>query len=125
MNAGFPLGSTVQSKTKGIWMWCVPHPRKTDHTLVLLDTEGLGDIEKVRHHVQIVLHLLHLLLRPLGRSLVSKPPPAVRPSVGRSHVTPLPCSYLRISMTSHHMCTQTFVYVAVATVCCCWSVSVR
>uniref|UniRef100_E1B824 GB1/RHD3-type G domain-containing protein n=3 Tax=Bos TaxID=9903 RepID=E1B824_BOVIN len=43
---GFPLGSTVQSKTKGIWMWCVPHPFKSDHTLVLLDTEGLGDVEK-------------------------------------------------------------------------------
>uniref|UniRef100_A0A4W5K0A8 GB1/RHD3-type G domain-containing protein n=1 Tax=Hucho hucho TaxID=62062 RepID=A0A4W5K0A8_9TELE len=27
-------------------MWCVPHPEKTDHTLVLLDTEGLGDVEK-------------------------------------------------------------------------------
>uniref|UniRef100_A0AC11DTR3 Uncharacterized protein n=1 Tax=Ovis aries TaxID=9940 RepID=A0AC11DTR3_SHEEP len=45
-NHGFPLGSTVQSKTKGIWMWCVPHPSKSDHTLVLLDTEGLGDVEK-------------------------------------------------------------------------------
>ncbi|XP_034509733.1 guanylate-binding protein 6 [Ailuropoda melanoleuca] len=44
--AGFPLGSTVQSKTKGIWMWCVPHPFKPKHTLVLLDTEGLGDVEK-------------------------------------------------------------------------------
>ncbi|XP_041427591.1 guanylate-binding protein 1 [Xenopus laevis] len=43
---GFQLGSTIQSKTKGIWMWCVPHPRKPSHTLVLLDTEGLGDIEK-------------------------------------------------------------------------------
>ncbi|XP_054387537.1 guanylate-binding protein 4 isoform X2 [Pongo abelii] len=43
---GFPLGSTVQSKTKGIWMWCVPHPCKPNHTLVLLDTEGLGDVEK-------------------------------------------------------------------------------
>lgn len=43
---GFSLGSTVQSHTKGIWMWCVPHPKKRDHTLVLLDTEGLGDIEK-------------------------------------------------------------------------------
>jgi hypothetical protein len=29
-------------------MWCVPHPRKPGHTLVLLDTEGLGDVEKVR-----------------------------------------------------------------------------
>ncbi|XP_044801380.1 guanylate-binding protein 6 [Bubalus bubalis] len=46
LNPGFPLGSTVQSKTKGIWMWCVPHPSKSDHILVLLDTEGLGDVEK-------------------------------------------------------------------------------
>lgn len=43
---GFSLGSTVQSHTKGIWMWCVPHPEKPNHTLVLLDTEGLGDVEK-------------------------------------------------------------------------------
>ncbi|XP_075462600.1 guanylate-binding protein 3-like isoform X2 [Ascaphus truei] len=43
---GFALGSTIQSKTKGIWMWCVPHPSKPGHTLVLLDTEGLGDVEK-------------------------------------------------------------------------------
>uniref|UniRef100_H0XVV3 GB1/RHD3-type G domain-containing protein n=1 Tax=Otolemur garnettii TaxID=30611 RepID=H0XVV3_OTOGA len=43
---GFSLGSTVQSHTKGIWMWCVPHPKKPGHTLVLLDTEGLGDVEK-------------------------------------------------------------------------------
>lgn len=43
---GFSLGSTVQSHTKGIWMWCVPHPKKPDHALVLLDTEGLGDVEK-------------------------------------------------------------------------------
>nr|1DG3_A Chain A, PROTEIN (INTERFERON-INDUCED GUANYLATE-BINDING PROTEIN 1) [Homo sapiens]1F5N_A Chain A, INTERFERON-INDUCED GUANYLATE-BINDING PROTEIN 1 [Homo sapiens] len=43
---GFSLGSTVQSHTKGIWMWCVPHPKKPGHILVLLDTEGLGDVEK-------------------------------------------------------------------------------
>lgn len=49
--AGFRLGSTVQSETKGIWMWCVPHPSKPDRTLVLLDTEGLGDVEKVRQKV--------------------------------------------------------------------------
>ncbi|XP_056400662.1 guanylate-binding protein 1-like [Hyla sarda] len=45
-NKGFPLGSSIQSKTKGIWMWCVPHPQKPGHVLVLLDTEGLGDVEK-------------------------------------------------------------------------------
>ncbi|KAL8219642.1 UNVERIFIED_CONTAM: hypothetical protein K2H54_029908 [Gekko kuhli] len=43
---GFSLGATVQANTKGIWMWCRPHPKKPDHTLVLLDTEGLGDVEK-------------------------------------------------------------------------------
>uniref|UniRef100_A0A4W5P3W8 GB1/RHD3-type G domain-containing protein n=1 Tax=Hucho hucho TaxID=62062 RepID=A0A4W5P3W8_9TELE len=45
-NLCFTLGATIQSQTKGIWMWCVPHPIKSDHTLVLLDTEGLGDVEK-------------------------------------------------------------------------------
>ncbi|KAM5264938.1 guanylate-binding protein 1-like [Hipposideros larvatus] len=44
--AGFSLGSRVQSHTKGIWMWCVPHPEKPNCTLILLDTEGLGDVEK-------------------------------------------------------------------------------
>ncbi|KAK2900653.1 hypothetical protein Q8A67_008768 [Cirrhinus molitorella] len=44
--SGFALGSTIESKTKGIWMWCVPHPNKGGHTLVLLDTEGLGDVQK-------------------------------------------------------------------------------
>ncbi|XP_066463203.1 guanylate-binding protein 1-like [Eleutherodactylus coqui] len=43
---GFALGSSIQSKTKGIWMWCVPHPRNPEQTLILLDTEGLGDVEK-------------------------------------------------------------------------------
>uniref|UniRef100_A0A8C3HHC1 GB1/RHD3-type G domain-containing protein n=1 Tax=Chrysemys picta bellii TaxID=8478 RepID=A0A8C3HHC1_CHRPI len=43
---GFSLGSTIQSHTKGIWMWCLPHPSRAGHTLVLLDTEGLGDVEK-------------------------------------------------------------------------------
>ncbi|XP_076864133.1 guanylate-binding protein 3-like [Brachyhypopomus gauderio] len=43
---GFALGNTIESKTKGIWMWCVPHPTISDHTLVLLDTEGLGDVDK-------------------------------------------------------------------------------
>ncbi|XP_048855600.1 guanylate-binding protein 1-like [Brienomyrus brachyistius] len=45
-NKGFALGSTIQSKTKGIWMWCVSVPGREEQTLVLLDTEGLGDVEK-------------------------------------------------------------------------------
>nr|XP_060616755.1 guanylate-binding protein 1-like [Anolis sagrei ordinatus] len=43
---GFSLGATVQANTKGIWMWCLPHPLRADQALVLLDTEGLGDVEK-------------------------------------------------------------------------------
>ncbi|XP_042299867.1 guanylate-binding protein 1-like, partial [Sceloporus undulatus] len=43
---GFCLGATVQGMTKGIWMWCLPHPKRADCTLVLLDTEGLGDVGK-------------------------------------------------------------------------------
>ncbi|KAJ8333225.1 hypothetical protein SKAU_G00421210 [Synaphobranchus kaupii] len=43
---GFALGACIQPKTKGIWMWCISHPRKAGHTLVLLDTEGLGSMER-------------------------------------------------------------------------------
>uniref|UniRef100_M0RDF8 Guanylate binding protein 6, pseudogene 1 n=1 Tax=Rattus norvegicus TaxID=10116 RepID=M0RDF8_RAT len=43
-NRGEWLPSGLQ--TKGIWMRCMPHPTKPKHTLVLLDTEGLGDVEK-------------------------------------------------------------------------------
>lgn len=59
---GFSVGSTVQSHTKGIWMWCVPHPQKPDHTLVLLDTEGLGDVEKVDEKNDTQIFALAILL---------------------------------------------------------------
>ena len=26
-NSGFGLGATIQSETKGIWMWAKPHPQ--------------------------------------------------------------------------------------------------
>uniref|UniRef100_A0A0P6JAC6 Guanylate-binding protein 5 n=1 Tax=Heterocephalus glaber TaxID=10181 RepID=A0A0P6JAC6_HETGA len=59
---GFSVGSTVQSHTKGIWMWCVPHPEKPGHTLVLLDTEGLGDVEKVDDKNDAQIFALAILL---------------------------------------------------------------
>ncbi|KAM4697653.1 guanylate-binding protein 3-like [Rhinophrynus dorsalis] len=59
---GFDLGSTIQAQTKGIWMWCVPHPTKENHTLVLLDTEGLGDIEKGDKKNDIWIFCLSVLL---------------------------------------------------------------
>uniref|UniRef100_A0A8C3K940 GB1/RHD3-type G domain-containing protein n=1 Tax=Calidris pygmaea TaxID=425635 RepID=A0A8C3K940_9CHAR len=59
---GFSLGSGVQSHTKGVWMWCLPHPRKPGHTLVLLDTEGLGDVEKGDTENDTWIFVLTLLL---------------------------------------------------------------
>ncbi|KAL2098622.1 hypothetical protein ACEWY4_005102 [Coilia grayii] len=60
--SGFALGSTIESKTKGIWMWCLPHPCKDGHTLVLLDTEGLGDVEKGDEKHDMWIFCLALLL---------------------------------------------------------------
>ncbi|NXJ06878.1 GBP1 protein, partial [Odontophorus gujanensis] len=44
--SGFPLGQTVKAQTKGIWVWCLPHPCRPGTALVLLDTEGLGEPSK-------------------------------------------------------------------------------
>ena len=45
---GFSLGSTTEAHTKGIWIWVREHPIDSDNKcLVLLDTEGLGDVKKV------------------------------------------------------------------------------
>ncbi|XP_040399665.1 guanylate-binding protein 1-like isoform X3 [Cygnus olor] len=59
---GFALGHTVQAQTKGIWMWCLPHPRRANTTLVLLDTEGLGDPNKGNSHNDTWIFTLALLL---------------------------------------------------------------
>ena len=52
---GFPLGATVEAKTKGIWMWVGDLPGDPTRALVLLDTEGLHDPEKgdTTHDVRI------------------------------------------------------------------------
>uniref|UniRef100_A0A8B9TJS1 GB1/RHD3-type G domain-containing protein n=1 Tax=Anas platyrhynchos TaxID=8839 RepID=A0A8B9TJS1_ANAPL len=60
--AGFHLGHTVQAHTKGIWMWCLPHPRQADTTLVLLDTEGLWDPDKGDSRNDAWIFTLALLL---------------------------------------------------------------
>ena len=43
---GFPLGATVEAKTKGIWIWVGDLPDDPARALVLLDTEGLHDPQK-------------------------------------------------------------------------------
>ena len=61
-SGGFPLGSTVQSKTKGIWMWLRPHPTEPNRHLLLIDTEGLADPEKASPSHDIWIFSLAILL---------------------------------------------------------------
>lgn len=42
---GFTVGDTIESATKGIWAWCKFHPDKENTVLLLIDTEGLGNVE--------------------------------------------------------------------------------
>ncbi|XP_015738975.1 guanylate-binding protein 1-like [Coturnix japonica] len=59
---GFPLGPTVRAETKGIWMWCLPHPRQAGVALVLLDTEGQEDPNKGDNNNDAWIFTLTLLL---------------------------------------------------------------
>uniref|UniRef100_UPI00358EE1DD guanylate-binding protein 2-like n=1 Tax=Myxine glutinosa TaxID=7769 RepID=UPI00358EE1DD len=59
---GFALGHTVQSHTKGIWAWALPHPSDQHKYLLLLDTEGLGDVEKGSSTNDMSLFVMALLL---------------------------------------------------------------
>ncbi|XP_045402495.1 guanylate-binding protein 1-like [Lemur catta] len=54
-NKGFSVGPTVQFHTKGLWMRCVPHPKQPNHTLVLLNKEGLGYVEEVTEFCSYIL----------------------------------------------------------------------
>ena len=60
--SGFSLGSSVEAHTKGIWIWPRPHPRHNDRFLLLIDTEGIGDADKVsakRHVLSGNKHVLN------------------------------------------------------------------
>uniref|UniRef100_T1J4H2 GB1/RHD3-type G domain-containing protein n=1 Tax=Strigamia maritima TaxID=126957 RepID=T1J4H2_STRMM len=59
---GFDLGSTVVGKTKGIWIWCKPHPKLENTTLILMDTEGLEDTETGNTNRDMQIIILTLLL---------------------------------------------------------------
>nr|XP_032829840.1 guanylate-binding protein 1-like [Petromyzon marinus] len=61
-NSGFSLGCTVQSHTKGIWVWPRPHPLDQDKWLLLLDTEGLGDVESAGSTHDTWLFVMAVLL---------------------------------------------------------------
>nr|XP_023405160.1 guanylate-binding protein 5 isoform X2 [Loxodonta africana] len=59
---GFSVGSTVQSHTKGIWMWCMPHPEKSNLTLVLVTSHGLESLETVDKKNDTQVFALAMLL---------------------------------------------------------------
>ena len=59
---GFPLGATVEAKTKGIWMWVGDVPYDPTRALVLLDTEGLHDPEKDSKTHDTMIFTLAVLL---------------------------------------------------------------
>ncbi|XP_060586552.1 guanylate-binding protein 3-like [Ruditapes philippinarum] len=59
---GFSMGHTVRSHTKGIWVWCIIHPTKERHVLMLIDTEGLADPKKANEESDQKLFCLTVLL---------------------------------------------------------------
>ena len=61
-NSGFPLGGTIESETKGIWIWQRQHPQDPSKTLVLMDTEGLFDVKKGDSTHDMKLFTLAVLL---------------------------------------------------------------
>jgi hypothetical protein len=59
---GFPLGSTVQAKTKGFWLWMGDFPEDKDRCLILLDVEGLAEVRKRNATHDLKLFTMALLL---------------------------------------------------------------
>ena len=62
---GFPVGATVNSCTKGLWMWNKPllctREDGTAVQLLLIDTEGLGSLDADRDHDAKIFSLALLL----------------------------------------------------------------
>ena len=61
-NNGFPLGPTLEAKTKGIWMWVGDYFDDPNRAMVLLDTEGLNDPKKGDASHDMNLFAIALLL---------------------------------------------------------------
>lgn len=46
--AGFKTGSTVNACTRGLWVWGRPLPLENGSYMLIIDSEGLGSVEKDR-----------------------------------------------------------------------------
>ena len=58
---GFQIGATVQSCTRGIWMWNKLIPLSDEVDALLLDTEGLGSTDRT-FEIDIKIFALSILL---------------------------------------------------------------
>jgi hypothetical protein len=58
---GFEIGPTVQSCTRGIWIWGRPVKVSEDMHVLLMDTEGLGSCNRT-HNIDIKIFTLSVLL---------------------------------------------------------------
>lgn len=61
---GFEIGPTVQSWTRGIWIWGKPVQVSDDLSVILMDTEGLGSWNRT-HNIDIKIFTLSVLLSSL------------------------------------------------------------
>jgi hypothetical protein len=46
--SGFKTGSTVNACTRGLWVWGRPIQLENGSFLLIIDSEGLGSVEKDR-----------------------------------------------------------------------------
>uniref|UniRef100_A0A646QD21 Interferon-induced guanylate-binding protein 1 n=1 Tax=Hemiscolopendra marginata TaxID=943146 RepID=A0A646QD21_9MYRI len=59
---GFELGDSVVAHTKGIWIWCQPHPFLKNTTIIFMDSEGLQDPDKNDYNYDMNIITLCFLL---------------------------------------------------------------
>ena len=61
--AGFKVGATINACTKGLWVWGRPIPISKNRKLIILDSEGLGSVEKDRTgNIDMKIFTLSVLL---------------------------------------------------------------
>lgn len=58
----FPVDNTIQASTRGIHVWCCPHPSSRGLWLIFLDMEGLSDVGKGDRENDIHIFVLAVLL---------------------------------------------------------------
>jgi len=60
---GFKVGATINACTKGLWVWGRPIPLSKNKKLIILDSEGLGSVEKDRTgNIDMKIFTLSVLL---------------------------------------------------------------